>query len=243
MSTKPPSTMTINRRALLIALIVVAILLATALVGGEAYYRHTVSRCISTQFEKEMGSKIDVSFGVRPILITAIDGKVPTVKVDSDDTKFGPAVGMVVHAEFHDVEITDRGRGGGVIGSSSANVTWNNDGIRQTLGGLVSGVKSSASSNMLTLDVLGGLAQLQVQPVIKGGVIEVDTMSAQLLGVGLPTDLVQGIVEVFTKSLQSYPYNMRPTEVKVTDDGLAVKLAGTRAELPAAESNASATCS
>lgn len=243
MSTKPPSTMTITRRTLLIALIVVAILLTTALVGGEAYARHTVSRCISTQFEKEMGSKIDVSFGAKPMLITWIDGKVPTVKVDSDDTKFGPAVGMVVHAEFHDVEVTDNGRGGAVIGSSSADVNWHNDGIRQTLGGLVSGVKSSASSNMLTLDVLGGLAQLQVKPVIKGGVIEVETMSAQLLGMGLPTDLVQGIVEVFTKSLQSYPYNMQPTEVKVTDEGISVELAGNRAELPATGNNTNATCS
>ncbi|CAM4373973.1 DUF2993 domain-containing protein [Nocardia ninae] len=241
MSTQPRPTKTITRRALLIALTVVAILLATALAGGEAYARHTVSQCISTQFEKEMGSKIDVGFGAKPMLITWIDGKVPTVKVDSDDTKFGPAVGMVVHAEFHGVEVTDNGRGGGVIGSSSADVTWHNDGIRQTLGGLVSGVRSSAASDMLTLDVLGGLAQLQVKPVIKGGVIEVETMSAQLLGMGLPTDLVQGIVEVFTKSLQSYPYNMAPTEVKVTDDGIAVKLAGGRAELPAAE-NANATC-
>ncbi|MEU7215432.1 LmeA family phospholipid-binding protein [Nocardia iowensis] len=242
MSTKPPSTMTINRRALLIALIVIAILLATILVGGEAYARHTVSRCVSTQFEKEMGSKIDVSFGAKPMLITWIDGKVPTVTVNSDDTKFGPAAGMVVHAKFHDVEVTDNGRGGGVIGSSAADVTWSNDGIRETLGGLVSGVKSSASSDMLTLDVLGGLAQLQVKPVIKGGVVEVETMSAQLLGMGLPTDLVQGIVEVFTKSLQSYPYGMQPTEVKVTDEGIAVKLVGGRSELPAAEGN-SATCS
>ncbi|AFU05750.1 DUF2993 domain-containing protein [Nocardia brasiliensis] len=242
MNTKSPSSSTINRRTLLIALTVVAILLATVLVGGEAYARHTVSRCISTQFEKEMGSKIDVGFGIKPMLITWIDGKVPTVTVDSDDTKFGPAVGMVVHAEFHDVEVVDNGRGGGAIGSSSAEVTWSNDGIRQTLGNLVSGVRSTPSSDMLSLDVLGGLAQLQVKPVIKNGVIEVETMSAQLLGMGLPTDLVQGIVEVFTQSLQSYPYNMQPTEVKVTDNGIAVKLTGTRAELPAATGDSNATC-
>ncbi|MFG1790070.1 DUF2993 domain-containing protein [Nocardia sp. NPDC049149] len=243
MSTKPPSTLTINRRALLIALTVVSILLATVLVGGEAYARHIVSRCVSTQFEKEMGSKIDVSFGAKPMLITWLDGKLSSIRVDSDDTKFGPAVGMVVHSKFNDVEVIDNGRGGGVIGSSSADVTWSNDGIRQTLGGLVRDVKSSAASNMLTLDVLGGLAQLQVQPVIKNGVIEVETMSAQLLGLGLPTDLVQGIVEVFSKSLQNYPYGMQPTEVKVTDAGIAVKLKGGRAELPAATDGTDATCS
>ncbi|WP_433198579.1 LmeA family phospholipid-binding protein [Nocardia sp. CA-107356] len=235
MTTKSPSTPKVNRRALVIALVVVAILLATLLVGGEAYARHTVSRCISSQFEKDMGSKIDVSFGAKPMLITWIDGKLGQVKVDSADSKFGPAVGMVVHARFNDLEVTDNGRGGGTIGSSSADVTWGNDGIRDTLGGLVSGVSSSASSGMLTLDVLGGIAQLQVKPQVKNGVVEVETMSAALLGVGLPTDLVSGIVDIFTQSLQSYPLGLKPTEVKVTDNGLTVKLAGGRTELPAAE--------
>ncbi|WP_327094080.1 DUF2993 domain-containing protein [Nocardia vinacea] len=234
MSTKSPSTLTVKRRPLVIALVVVAILLATVLVGGEAYARYQVSRCISTQFEKDMGSKIDVSFGAKPMLITWIDGKVDQVKVNSDDSKFGPAVGMVVHARFNNVEVSNSGSGG-TIGSSSADVTWGNDGIRETLGGLVSGVSSSASSGMLTLDVLGGLAQLEVKPEIKDGTVQVETKSAALLGMGIPTDLVAGIVEVFTQSLQSYPLGMKATEVKVTDSGVAVKLAGGRTELPAAQ--------
>lgn len=235
------STPTINRRALVIALVVVAILLATVLVGGEAYARHQVSRCISTQFEKEMGSKIDVSFGPKPMLVTWIDGKVGQVKVNSADSKFGPAVGMVVHAKFNDIEVTD-GSKNSVIGSSSADVTWGNDGIRETLGGLVSGVTSSASSGMLTLDVLGGISQLQVKPQVKDGVVQVETMSATLLGMGLPTDLVQGIVDVFTESLQSYPLGLKPTEVKVTDNGIAVQLAGGRTELPAAQGDNNVKC-
>ncbi|WP_433627934.1 LmeA family phospholipid-binding protein [Nocardia sp. CA-120079] len=242
MSTKSPSTLTVNRRALVITLVVVAILLATVLVGGEAYARYQVSRCISTQFEKDMGSKIDVSFGAKPMLITWIDGKVDQVKVNSDDSKFGPAVGMVVHARFNDVEVSNSGSGS-TVGSSSADVTWGNDGIRETLGGLVSGVSSSASTGMLTLDVLGGLAQLQVKPEIKDGTVQVETKSAALLGMGIPTDLVSGIVEVFTQSLQSYPLGLKATEVKVTDNGVAVKLAGGRTELPAAQdSSGSVSC-
>lgn len=242
MSTKSPSTLTANRRPLVIALVVVAILLATVLVGGEAYARYQVSRCISTQFEKDMGSKIDVSFGAKPMLITWIDGKVDQVKVNSDDSKFGPAVGMVVHARFNNVEVSNSGSGS-TVGSSSADVTWGNDGIRETLGGLVSGVSSSASSGMLTLDVLGGLAQLQVKPEIKDGTVQVETKSAELLGMGIPTDLVSGIVDVFTQSLQSYPLGLKATEVKVTDNGVAVKLAGGRTELPAAQdSSGSVSC-
>ncbi|WP_406233738.1 DUF2993 domain-containing protein [Nocardia sp. NBC_01009] len=233
MSQKPPATVTSTRRTLVIALVVVVTLLIGALVAGEAYARHKISRCISTQFEKDMGSKIDVGFGWRPMLLTLIDGKVSRVTVDSADSKFGPAVGMVVHARFKDLDVENAGQGGGTINSSSADVTWNNDGIRQTLGGLVSDVHSSSSSGMLTLDVLGGLAQLQVQPRVTNGVVQVDTMSAELLGMGLPTDLVQGIVDVFTQSLQSYPMGLKATDIKVTDDGIAVKLEGGRTELEA----------
>ncbi|MEU7630556.1 DUF2993 domain-containing protein [Nocardia sp. NPDC049220] len=232
MDTKTRSTMTINRRALLIALTVVAVLLATVLIGGEAYARHTVSRCISAQFEKDLGSKIDVRFGPKPLLLTWIDGKVPTVRVNSADTKFGPAIGMVVHATLHDVDVADTS-GGGVIGSSSADVTWSNEGIRETLGGLVSGVSSSASSGMLTLKVLGGLAEIQVKPQIQNGVVQVETMSAELLGIGIPADLAQSIVDMFTQSLQSYPLGLQPTEIEVTDSGLTVQLAGGRTELSA----------
>lgn len=237
MSTQTPQRPKVGRRTLVIALVVVAVLLVAAIVSTEAYARQQISRCISSSFEQEMGSSIDVSFGPKPMLITYIDGKVGSVTIDSEDNKFGPAVGMVVHAEFEDIELVDRGRGGGTIGSSSAEVTWNNEGIAQTLGGMVSGVQSSSKTGLLTLDVLGGLAQLEVQPMVRNGNVEVETKSAQLLGLGLPTDLVQGIVEVFTQSLQSYPLGLRAQEVKVTDDGVVVQLSGGKTQLETVSSD------
>ncbi|MFC9896746.1 DUF2993 domain-containing protein [Nocardia sp. NPDC127579] len=232
----------VSRRTLTISLVVVVSLLVALLVGGEAYARHRIAGCVSAQFEQEMGSKIDVGFGVKPLLITYLDGKVGKVTVDSDDTKFGPAVGMVVHARFNDVEMVDSGKGGGSIGSSSADVTWSNKGIEETLTGLVTGVSSSKSTGMLTLKVLGGLAELEVKPAISNGAVVVETQSAELLGLGLPTDLVQGIVDVISKSLQSYPFDMKPTEISVTDDGIAVRLNGGRSELPASQGDTNVSC-
>ncbi|WP_040710569.1 LmeA family phospholipid-binding protein [Nocardia takedensis] len=242
MTTKTPATSKVSRRTLVIALVVVATLLAGALIGGEAYARHRMAGCISDQFQQEMGSSIDVGFGAKPLLVTMIDGKLSSVTVDSEGDKFGPAVGMVVHAKFNDLEMKDGGRGGGTVGSSSADVTWSNEGIQETMGGLVTGVKSSASTGMLTLDVLGGLAQLEVQPQVRDGAVTVQTKSAALLGMGLPTDLVQGIVDLFGQSLQSYPMGLKPTQIKVTDSGIDVALAGGRTELPASEQNTEVTC-
>ncbi|MFD6455346.1 MULTISPECIES: LmeA family phospholipid-binding protein [unclassified Nocardia] len=238
MTTQKPPRPRIGRRSLVIALAVVAALLVAAIGGTEAYARHKISSCISGAFEQQMGSSIDVGFGPRPILLSYVDGKVGTITVDSEDNKFGPAVGMVVHAKFNDIELVDRGRGGGTIDSSTADVTWNNDGIRETLGTMVSGVSSSASTGVITLDVLGGLAQLEVQPMVRDGNVTVETKSAQILGIGLPTDLVQDIVETFTQSLQSYPLGLRAQEVKVTDDGVSVHLSGGKTALesdPAAQ--------
>nr|WP_067543544.1 DUF2993 domain-containing protein [Nocardia crassostreae] len=226
-----------GKRTLLIVAIVLALVAVAGLAGGEAYARRSVENCITSQFEAEMGSQIDVSFGWKPLLITMFDGKVGKVTVDSDDTKFGPAVGMVVHATFNDIEVKDQGRQGGSIGSSTADVTWSNDGITKTLGGLVSSTTSDPAAGTLNFAVLGGIAELQVKPQIVGDKVEVETMSASLLGFGLPTDLVSGIVDLLSQSLQSYPFDMKPTQVKVTQDGLAVTLAGERSELPAADSS------
>nr|WP_308212902.1 DUF2993 domain-containing protein [Nocardia otitidiscaviarum] len=226
-------------RTLLVVALVVSLLAIAALAGGEAYARRTVENCITSQFEQEMGSRIDVSFGAKPMLITMFDGKVSSVTVNSDDTKFGPAVGMVVHAKFNDIEVVDNGRGGGTIGSSSADVTWSNDGIAKTLGGLVSGVQSNPTKDTLTFAVLGGLAGLEVKPQVVGGRVEVTTEAASLLGFGLPTDLVEGIVDLMAESLQSYPMGLQPTEVQVTDSGLRVLLAGGKTELPAAQGDSS----
>ena len=95
---------------------------------------------------------------------------------------------------------------------------------------------------MLTLDVLGGLAQLQVQPVVRNGAVEIETKSARLLGIGMPTDLVQGIVELFSQSLQSYPMGLKPTDIKVTDNGIDVRLAGGYTELPANQGSSEMSC-
>ncbi|UFT00147.1 DUF2993 domain-containing protein [Nocardia huaxiensis] len=225
----------------MIVAIVAALVIVGGLAGGEAYARNKVQNCIASSFEKQMGSKIDVSFGAKPMLLTMIDNKVGKVTIDSDDTKFGPAVGMVVHATFNDIEVKDGGKQGGTIGSSEAEVTWSNEGIVQTLGGLVSSSTSDPAAGTLNFGVLMGIAQLQVVPQVVGDKVDVETKSASLLGIGLPTDLVSGIVDLMTESLQSYPMGLKPTKVEVTNDGLRVTLKGGPSTLEAPDGSQSNT--
>ncbi|MEV6767859.1 DUF2993 domain-containing protein [Nocardia sp. NPDC051030] len=223
------------KRTLLIVGLVVALLIVGGLAGGEAYARQHYGNCVASQFEAQMGSKIDVSFGWKPLLLTAFDGKVSSATVDSDDTKFGPAQDMKVHAVFDDIDIKDNGKQGITADSSTADVTWSNAGIQKTLGGLVSGATSDPSKGTLSFAALGGVAQLQVKPKIVSDKIEVETLSASVLIFGLPTDLVSGIVQLMTESLQSYPMGLKPTKVEVTKDGLHISLTGGKTELQPAD--------
>lgn len=242
MSLQTRSTPKVGRRRIVpIALIAVLVLLAGALVAGEAYARHTVASCISSQFEKEMGSRIKVGFGPKPMLITWIDGKLSEMTVDSDDADFGPAAGMQVHARFNNLDVSDSGTTGTTIGSSSAHVIWSDTGIAQTLKGLVSEVQSVPESGQLNMQVLGGLGTLQVIPQIRDGKVDVQVSSASLLGIGIPNDLAEGVVDLMTESLQTYPMGLEPTEVRVIDSGLEVNLRGGPTQLPPAD-NSEATC-
>ncbi|WP_458689220.1 LmeA family phospholipid-binding protein [Nocardia tengchongensis] len=225
-----------RKKTVLIVGLVAAMLVAGGLAGGEAYARNKAEKCISSQFQAQMGSKIDVSFGWKPVLLTMFDNKIGHVTVDSDDSKFGPAQGMVVHAAFDDLETKDGGKQV-TIGKSSADVTWSNDGITKTMAGLVSATTSDPNTGTLSFAVLGGLAQLQVKPKIVDDKIEVDTLQASLLGIGLPTDLVSGIVQLMTESLQTYPMGLKPTKIDITQDGLHISLAGGSTVLQADPSN------
>lgn len=226
-----------RNRALLISLVVVAALVA-ALVAGELYARHTIKSCMAQQFKDEIGTQVDVGLSPKPTLLQLIDKKVPYITIDSDDTSFGPAKDMHVHAKVRDIEINESQTSSGTVGSSEADVSWSNDGIlttmqEQVFGGLVSAVRSNETDGTLQFDVgPAGLAELTVKPHLVGDTVQVDTMDASLFGIGIPTDLVDGIVKVISASLQTYPLGMTPKSFKVTDTGLEISLSGGQFTMP-----------
>jgi hypothetical protein len=234
-----------GRRVLRILLILgLAVVLAAAgtAAAAETYFRRHFEQCIASQTQQQIGSKVTVHFGAKPLLLTAIDHEIGSVTVDSDDAKFGPAVGMKVHVELHDIRMVDGGRGGATVANSSTEATWSDDGIAQTLTGLVSAVQSDPSNGTLDVKVLGGIATLRVRPHIVDDKIQVNTESAELLGLGLPTDLVDGIVKLMTESLQSYPLDQHPKDVQITGTGLVVKLAGGATKLEGDSNQTPASC-
>ena len=235
-SSRPPTSK--RSRLVLISLLVVGALVV-ALGAGELYARHTVKNCMAGQFESELGTQVDVGLSAKPVLLQMIDKNAPYVTIDSDDSSFGPAKDMKVHAKADDVKIDQTDQSSGSIGSSSADIDWSDQGIlstvqEQSFGGLVSGVTSSAADGTLSFDVgPAGLAKLTVRPQVQGNTVNLETVGAQILGLGLPTDLVDGIVKTIGDSLQTYPLGMAPKSLSISDTGLKMSLAGGAYTMPA----------
>lgn len=231
-----------RNRVLLIVMIVVAALVV-ALIAAELFVRHQVKSCMAQQFETQLGSQVDVGLAWKPVLLQSLDNEVPYITIDSDDSSFGPARQMEVHARVDDIRIENTAESSGTIGSSEADIHWTTQGILATLqeqpfGGLISGVEADSNAGTLTFSVgPAGLAEMTVKPTAAGGTVNVETVGAEILGFGLPTDLVDGIVQTLTDSLQTYPLGMAPTSVTVTDEAIDITLEGGSYTMPAQDPN------
>lgn len=229
-----------KRSRLTTIVLIVVVALVAVLVVAEVYIRNRATTCLARSFESELGTNVDVDLSWKPVLLQLLDRQVPSVTFDSDDTAFGPAQEMTVHAEVRDVDLRDDAEGAGTIGSSTAEVTWPTSGILATLqsqpaGSLVTGVTSDDTAGTLTITVGGaGLAEFTAKPVVSDGVVSVDTTEASILGIGLPTALVDGVVDILSAGLQQYPLDMRATDVQVTGEGIELALEGGRFVLPEA---------
>ncbi|WP_345350330.1 DUF2993 domain-containing protein [Rhodococcus olei] len=233
----PASTRSKRSLALTVALVVIVALVA-ALIGAELYVRHNVKQCMTSQFESQLGSQVDVGLSAKPVLLQAVDKKVPYITITSDDSSFGPAKDMHVSARVNDVDLTTSETSGGTVGSSTADIEWSTQGILSTIqeqpfGALVTNVVADPSAGTLQFQVMGSIAQLTVKPTVVDGAVHVQTVDAAVFGLGLPTDLVSGIVDILTSSLQNFPLGMTAQTLTVSSSGLELTLAGGAYTMPA----------
>ena len=70
----------------------------------------------------------------------------------------------------------------------------------------------------MLLTMVGGFAHLELRPHVVDHTIQRDTVSTR----GLPTDLVDSVIDLITRSLRSYPLDMRAEDLRVTDSGIVV---------------------
>ncbi|MEC3953946.1 DUF2993 domain-containing protein [Nocardia sp. CDC153] len=225
---EPAQTTTLGpdrrKRRLPTAVAILGVVVVVAVAGtaaAEIYYRHRVEGCVAAQTEQQLGDDVSVGFGLRPLLLTRLDNRIPTLTVDTDNAHFGPAINMTVHARLNDIHLQDSGRTAN-IGSTSAEAIWSDQAIAQTLHGLASDVTSNSGTGTVSMTVLGGLAHFEVRPQVVDHTIQIDTVSSR----GLPSGLVDQIMGVLTQSLQTLPLDTKADSLTVTNTGITVQLSG-----------------
>lgn len=237
---------TSNRKRSTSILLVIAIALTTVVavgVGAEFYVRHRVTTCLSETLQGELGGPVDVGLGAKPLLLTALDNKVSTLSVDSGNASFTAEAGgaklqgFALQSEFRDITLPASDGTGGTIGSSEATIEWPTASILASLqtlpfGAVVTGVQTDDAANTITVQLLGGIGSITLTPTAANGAITLTSTAATALGIGLPNDAVQQIIDLIASNLDEYPLGLAPQSVKVENGGLTVQLRGGHAELP-----------
>lgn len=107
----------------------------------------------------------------------------------------------------------------------------------QTFGGLVSGVTADSSAGTLAFDVGPvGLAKLTVKPTVTNGVVDVQTV-ARDSRIGSADRSGRRHRPNTHRQLQTYPLDMKPTKLTVTDDAIQISLEGGAYAMPVADAN------
>lgn len=234
-----------RRSRLTAVLVVLAVAAATLLavgIGGEFYVRNTVSKCIAEAVEEEAGGPVSAGFGPAPILLSAVTHRVGRVDVDSTSMDLRSPNGTVLRGIALDARISDitlpRDGRDGAAGSSTATVDWPAEAMLRSLqdlpfGFAVTGVDADEGADRITVEFLAGVGTLTLSPQIQGGAVTMEVVEVSALGLGLPSDFAQQIVDRLAEDLADYPLEMRPTEVSVSGSGLHLALRGGHATLPA----------
>ncbi|WP_278265236.1 DUF2993 domain-containing protein [Nocardia sp. AG03] len=214
-------------RGVTLGLVVVLGLATIGIVSLELSLRNRIEGCLAAGLREDLGSSVEVDLGPRPVVLGLIDRRIPKLTVDGDDARFGPAVGMAVHATLHQVSMAEDGSSV-TVGSSEARVDWSADAIERTLHGLAGEVRMSAADG--TVDVTGvlGVVSVRLRPSVDNGVIRVEIVSSR----GVSPQLANEIADLLTRSLRDYPLGLRPEIATVTDSGIRVELRGGGTELP-----------
>ncbi|MFT3716753.1 MAG: DUF2993 domain-containing protein [Gordonia sp. (in: high G+C Gram-positive bacteria)] len=231
-----------------IALVSAAVLLLVLIggVGTELYLRHRVTNCLQKSFGNLTGVSTDVSMPKRLMLQSWMSGDVPWVQVDTDDS--GKSGEMRLHTRAEDVA-TDGKR----VGHLSGNAFIPYDRVSTLADDAAAGadgdngapkidkITGNAADGTLTIDsnytvlIVDVPATVVVKPVAKDGKVTFQVQKASAVGIGLPNDFAQGVVDQVSQGFLGPLFEeIKVQNLKVTDTGVQLDFDGTDVNLQAA---------
>lgn len=219
----------------LIAVIVVAVALA-AVLGIELYARQRTSSEVNAATSCLVQDGATASFGPMPLVLQYLGDHIDKLTIKTAGNQIAQAKKMTVAITVRDVSLKKTADSLGTIGRLDVEVSWPTAGITESaralvpgmLGSMVGDATTNESTGEVTLSAAGGLAQITTKPVIKDGMVTLQSENVSAF-IGLPREIIQPALDTFSKGLVGgqYPMGLKAQEVKVTNDGITVKLSST----------------
>ncbi len=226
--------------AILVVVIVVA-LVAAGVLGGELYARSRADKIVASIVECIVQDGAKASFDpLPPFLMQHVTGHYTNINIETAGNQIRDAKGMKVKLGIEDVRIKETADASGTVGSLVADITWNSDGIRQTvadmiqlpfIGSAISDVRTNPSNG--TIELKGLLGTITAKPTVVNKGISLQIIDLSAIGLSWPRETLQPILDKFTAQItENYPMGIHADSVQVTDTGVVAKFSTKNATMP-----------
>lgn len=238
------------RRWIIGGVIGAVLLLVVALTAFEFHARSTLANCIAEQTSKAAHAPAEVSFGAKPLVLTAIDKKLGSMRVTTGVGTAGTTKDASYTVDLEGVDMRDQAAPVADSATITARVGVDHlDEVARnaTLGIDVSTVTADPGRGVLVIDI-AGIAGIELRPVIRDNKVLLDIVSASAFGIEMP-ELARFLGNAIDGTVAQLPPTLTRQSASVTATGIEVRLDGSGIALnelagtPSGEPGPAETCS
>jgi hypothetical protein len=229
-----------NPLAILLVVVIVVALVATAVIVGEIIARRVVNGKVAQVVACEVQDQATANFGVAPLLLWQLATKHFTnITVETAGNQIRDARGMKLKLTIQNVQLRNTSDSKGTVGALNADITWTADGIKQSVQQAIPVLGAFVTSSVTThpadqtIELKGALNDIVAKPVISDGGLSLQIQTFNTLGFSMPKETVQKHLDDFTSDLtKNYPLGIHADTVTVTTTGVESHFSTQNANLP-----------
>ncbi|MDH6198784.1 hypothetical protein M2272_005444 [Mycobacterium frederiksbergense] len=233
--------------SVLLVVVIVVALAAAGVLGGELFARNRADKIVSSIVECVVQDGATASFDpLPPFLLQHVSGHYTNINIETAGNQIREAKGMKVKIGIQDVRLKETADSSGTVGSMVADITWNTDGIRQTvadmvqlpfIGSAISDVRTNPSNG--TIELKGLIGTITAKPTVVNKGISLQIIDLSAIGLSWPRETLQPILDKFTAQItENYPMGIHADSVQVTDSGVVAKFSAQNATMPRGQEDA-----
>ncbi|RAV32947.1 LmeA family phospholipid-binding protein [Corynebacterium heidelbergense] len=250
-------------KILAITLAVLAVVLLLAEFGMRWYMRDQIISSVKNSAAESgahIEADPEVKFGTSPVLLGMAQGTIPHLDlnlpstlnisyVDNDKSKPVVQGNPAVHITGTDLK-PQKGSSNATFGELDVNTTIPPDlmlaEVRKSTTNspaaeaspvakliTISGVRPNPQDQSLDFEISGGIAQLRMKPVVRGGQMQFEVQGAKIFGFNVPESFTSRLRDSLASAAgqTDVPEGLQFTSAKVVDGGLELTLHGTDVDM------------